>query len=190
MLLYLSVVKHYLFAVPHSLYAVLDVNGIWIQLNCYRFHGEKSTKVTNTPVAYVVGVVSGFNMQNEYTVAENVIKIRHKKLASHCYSFSLTETNVSWILIQDTQKKKFQLKPPLLFNRYRTDPASSGWTSSRMTGLALGILGLCLVSAAIFTVFWARRNKRIMKASYPGNSIEKPALHDKIIKFLSDQDHH
>lgn len=67
-------------------------------------------------------------------------------------------------------------KANILNFSYRTDPASSGWTSSRMTGLALGILGLCLVSAAIFTVFWARRNKRIMKASYPGNLQLEPSF--------------
>lgn len=37
-----------------------------------------------------------------------------------------------------------------------------------MSGIALGILGLCLVGGAIFAIFWARRNKRNMKASYPG----------------------
>lgn len=54
------------------------------------------------------------------------------------------------------------------FLSYRTDPASGGWASSWMSGIALGVLGICLVGGAIFAVFWARRNKRIMKASYPG----------------------
>lgn len=51
---------------------------------------------------------------------------------------------------------------------YRSDPATSGWVSTWMSGLALSSLGICLVGGAIFAVFWARRNKRIMKASYPG----------------------
>lgn len=50
----------------------------------------------------------------------------------------------------------------------RTDPATIGWTTSWMSGIALGILGICLVGGAIFAVFWAKRDKRIMKASYPG----------------------
>lgn len=40
-----------------------------------------------------------------------------------------------------------------------------------MSGIALGILCLCLVGGAVFTVLWARRNKRNMKASYPGELI-------------------
>lgn len=37
-----------------------------------------------------------------------------------------------------------------------------------MSGVALGVLGLCLVCGAICALIWARRNKRNMKASYPG----------------------
>lgn len=44
--------------------------------------------------------------------------------------------------------------------------------STWMSGLALASLGICLVGGAIFAVYWAKRNKRIMKASYPG----KPSL--------------
>lgn len=36
-----------------------------------------------------------------------------------------------------------------------------------MPGVALGILCICLISGAIFAVFWARRSKRNLKASYP-----------------------
>lgn len=50
----------------------------------------------------------------------------------------------------------------------RSDPATGGWVSSWMSGFALAVLIICLVGGAIFAVVWARRNKRIMKASYPG----------------------
>lgn len=56
--------------------------------------------------------------------------------------------------------------------KYRTDPAASGWATSWMSGVALGILGICLVGGAIFVVIWAKRNKRKMKASYPGNLLK------------------
>ncbi|GAB0099022.1 hypothetical protein DMENIID0001_148420 [Sergentomyia squamirostris] len=50
----------------------------------------------------------------------------------------------------------------------RTDPASNGWSSMWMSGIVLGILGVGLSGGAIFALYWAKRNKRIMKASYPG----------------------
>lgn len=52
---------------------------------------------------------------------------------------------------------------------FRTDPASNGWASTWMSGIALAILGISLISGAIFALFWARKNKRNMKAAYPGN---------------------
>uniref|UniRef100_A0A1B0CVQ8 Neural cell adhesion molecule l1 n=2 Tax=Lutzomyia longipalpis TaxID=7200 RepID=A0A1B0CVQ8_LUTLO len=50
----------------------------------------------------------------------------------------------------------------------RTDPAANGWSSMWMSGIVLGILGVGLSGGAIFALYWAKRNKRIMKASYPG----------------------
>uniref|UniRef100_A0A1B0CVQ7 Uncharacterized protein n=1 Tax=Lutzomyia longipalpis TaxID=7200 RepID=A0A1B0CVQ7_LUTLO len=50
-----------------------------------------------------------------------------------------------------------------------TDPAANGWSSMWMSGIVLGILGVGLSGGAIFALYWAKRNKRIMKASYPGN---------------------
>lgn len=53
----------------------------------------------------------------------------------------------------------------------RTDPTSSGWATSWMPGIAVGILGISLISGAIFALYWARKNKRNMKAAYPGEKI-------------------
>lgn len=50
----------------------------------------------------------------------------------------------------------------------RTDPANNGWATTWMSGIALGVLGISLISGAIFALYWARKNKRNMKASYPG----------------------
>lgn len=37
-----------------------------------------------------------------------------------------------------------------------------------MSGIALAILVISLISGVIFALYWARKNKRNMKASYPG----------------------
>lgn len=44
------------------------------------------------------------------------------------------------------------------------------WATTWMSGIALAILVISLISGAIFALFWARKNKRNMKASYPGES--------------------
>lgn len=51
---------------------------------------------------------------------------------------------------------------------FRTDPTSAAWATTWMSGIALAILGISLISGAIFALYWARKNKRNMKASYPG----------------------
>lgn len=53
-----------------------------------------------------------------------------------------------------------------------------------MSGIALGILGICLVGGAIFAVFWARRNKRNMKAAYPGKNIKNSLKKNKYINKI------
>lgn len=48
-----------------------------------------------------------------------------------------------------------------------------------MSGIALAILGISLISGAIFALFWARKNKRNMKAAYPGeNNMADASFHD------------
>ncbi|XP_055853853.1 roundabout homolog 3-like [Episyrphus balteatus] len=59
------------------------------------------------------------------------------------------------------------IDPSFIARPPKTDPALSAWSMSWMPGVALGILGICLISGAIFAVFWAKRNKRNLKASYP-----------------------
>lgn len=51
---------------------------------------------------------------------------------------------------------------------YRTDPTVGTWATTWMSGIALAILVISLISGAIFALYWARKNKRNMKASYPG----------------------
>lgn len=62
---------------------------------------------------------------------------------------------------------------------FRTDPTLNSWTTTWMPGIALGILGVCLISGAIFAVFWARRKKRNLKASYPTVPVLTSSLPDK-----------
>lgn len=51
----------------------------------------------------------------------------------------------------------------------RTDSTLVGtWATTWMSGIALAILVISLISGAIFALYWARKNKRNMKASYPG----------------------
>lgn len=50
---------------------------------------------------------------------------------------------------------------------FRTDSTINGWTPVWMSGIAFGILGICLVGSAILTVWWARKNKRNFKPAYP-----------------------
>lgn len=52
----------------------------------------------------------------------------------------------------------------------RTDPAAGAWATTWMSGVALAILVISLISGAIFALYWARKNKRNMKTSYPGKS--------------------
>jgi roundabout, axon guidance receptor 2 len=40
-----------------------------------------------------------------------------------------------------------------------------------MPGIMIGVLGICLLAGAMFAVYWARRNKREMKAAYPGAAV-------------------
>lgn len=53
---------------------------------------------------------------------------------------------------------------------HRTDPAVGTWATTWMSGIALAILVISLISGAIFALYWARKNKRNMKAAYPGKS--------------------
>lgn len=54
---------------------------------------------------------------------------------------------------------------------YRSDPAT--WATTWMSGIALAVLVISLISGAIFALYWARKNKRNMKASYPGMNHNK-----------------
>lgn len=46
-----------------------------------------------------------------------------------------------------------------------------------MSGIALAILVISLISGAIFALYWARKNKRNMKASYPGKESSSKIIH-------------
>lgn len=50
----------------------------------------------------------------------------------------------------------------------RSDPTSGLWTAGWLSFIALGALGAVLLGGAVFAIVWARKNKRNMKASYPG----------------------
>lgn len=52
--------------------------------------------------------------------------------------------------------------------QFRTDPAIGQWATTWMSGIALAVLVISLISGAIFALYWARKNKRNMKAAYPG----------------------
>lgn len=52
--------------------------------------------------------------------------------------------------------------------RFRSDPAIGTWATTWMSGIALAVLVISLISGAIFALYWARKNKRNMKAAYPG----------------------
>lgn len=56
----------------------------------------------------------------------------------------------------------------LSFFRHRSDPAIGQWATTWMSGIALAVLVISLISGAIFALYWARKNKRNMKAAYPG----------------------
>lgn len=62
----------------------------------------------------------------------------------------------------------FVIEHFVIVHLYRGDSASNGWATSWMSGIALAILVITLISGAIFALYWARKNKRNMKASYPG----------------------
>lgn len=54
----------------------------------------------------------------------------------------------------------------------RSDPAMGTWATTWMSGIALAVLVISLISGAIFALYWARKNKRNMKAAYPGTDIQ------------------
>uniref|UniRef100_A0AAG5DL88 Roundabout n=1 Tax=Anopheles atroparvus TaxID=41427 RepID=A0AAG5DL88_ANOAO len=56
-------------------------------------------------------------------------------------------------------------------NIVRSDPTPSYWTASWMSGTALVVLCVGLISAAIIAIFWTVRKKQSVKASYPGPSV-------------------
>ncbi|ETN65072.1 neural cell adhesion molecule 1, partial [Anopheles darlingi] len=56
-------------------------------------------------------------------------------------------------------------------NIVRSDPTPSYWTSSWMSGTALVVLCVGLISGAVFAIFWTVRKKQSVKASYPGPSV-------------------
>uniref|UniRef100_A0A1S4H8Q1 Uncharacterized protein n=1 Tax=Anopheles gambiae TaxID=7165 RepID=A0A1S4H8Q1_ANOGA len=56
-------------------------------------------------------------------------------------------------------------------NIVRSDPTPSYWTASWMSGTAIVVLCVGLISAAVFAIFWTVRKKQSVKASYPGPSV-------------------
>ncbi|XP_058065416.1 protein sax-3-like [Anopheles bellator] len=56
-------------------------------------------------------------------------------------------------------------------NIVRSDPTPSYWTASWMSGTALVVLCVGLISGAVFAIFWTVRKKQSVKASYPGPSV-------------------
>ncbi|XP_037909107.1 roundabout homolog 1-like [Hermetia illucens] len=72
------------------------------------------------------------------------------------------------------------MDPSFISRPPKTDSTINSWSISWMPGIALAVLGVCLISGAIFAVFWAQRTKRNLKASYPG-----PAL----VSSLPDKSH-
>lgn len=57
------------------------------------------------------------------------------------------------------------------FSFHRTDPTVGTWATTWMSSIALAILVISLISGAIFALYWARKNKRNMKAAYPGKKL-------------------
>lgn len=58
----------------------------------------------------------------------------------------------------------------IFFSQFRSDPAIGQWATTWMSGIALAVLVISLISGAIFALYWARKNKRNMKAAYPGKN--------------------
>ncbi|XP_031639876.1 uncharacterized protein LOC116351869, partial [Contarinia nasturtii] len=71
------------------------------------------------------------------------------------------------------------MDPSFISRPPKTDPAVAMWATTWMSGIALAILVITLISATIFALYWARKNKRNMKASYGPGILTANTLVDK-----------